>query len=106
MNLNDALGKGGWLVALAVGAAAFFGGDVAEPLDRVDNLVAGSPAEESICPPGWANTSSEADHAIVLSCSKDGYLVILDQGGAFQYAWQDGAKDFEYDAGKAGWPGP
>ena len=105
MNLRDALGKCGWLVALAVGAAAFFGGDVAEPLDRVDDLVAGSPAEERLCPPGWEHTSSEADHAIVLSCSKDGWLVILDPSGAYQYAWQDGAKDFENDAGKVpGWP--
>ena len=104
-SVKQALGNGGWLVAGAMAIGSLFAGGEVEPLERIDDLVAGSPAVVSLCPEGWADTSTSDGHVVVLSCSKDGWLVILDQSGQFQYAWLDGAPEFEEDKGKVeGWP--
>ena len=104
-SMRNALSAGGWLVASAalVGGSIF--GDVAEPLDRTTDLIAGSPAAESPCPDGWADTSTRDEHAIVLSCQLDGWTVWLTPEGQFNYAWDGKSKDFQYDAGKVpAWP--
>lgn len=51
------------------------------------------------CPGGWANTSARDEHLQRLSCQRDGWMVVLDAEGKFQYGFQldtPGAK-FLYD---------
>ena len=108
MSVKDALAGGGWLVALVVGLSSFVGGAVVEheakPVQDVEDFIANAPASR-LCPAGWRDTSSRDEHTVVMSCSKDGWLVIVDQGGGFQYALQDGAPAFETDARRViGWP--
>jgi hypothetical protein len=58
-----------------------------------------TPAISAPCPDGWADTSKEVEHAIVLSCEKDEWLVILHVDGTFSHGLQKntpGAK-FVYD---------
>ena len=103
-SLTSALAGGGAALtagALLLGALV---GDVAQPLDRTTDLIAGSPAVESICPSGWQDTSTSDGHIVVLSCSKDGWLVILNPDLTFGYGWLDGSKDFEFDKAKTPWP--
>mgnify|MGYP001566801221 CR=1 FL=1 len=63
-----------------------------------------APSVPTVCPVGWADTSSQDGHLVVSSCFKDGWLVILDPDHSFSYAWQDGSPAFEFDSSKvAGW---
>ena len=72
------------LVALVVGISTFFAADAINP-DVVEKI-APVPAERSFCPTGWTDTSSRDEHQIVLSCTRDKWLVILNPGGGFNYA--------------------
>lgn len=107
MSIGKALGGGGWIVALVVGVSSFAGGAVTEHqapvVQDVEDFVANAPAF-SPCPSGWKDTSSRDEHTVVMSCSKDGWLVILDPNGGFGYALQDGRSEFETDPRKVpGW---
>jgi hypothetical protein len=94
---------GGFLVGLAIAITAFLAGDAVNP--NVPENVGLTPAEPRLCPPSWADTSSRDEHTIVLSCSKDGWLVILQPSGAFSYALPPDASRFVFDAKEVrGWP--
>lgn len=106
MNLKTASAGGGLLMAIVVGASAFFAGEQAKPLENVAEPafeVAFAPA--SICPAGWKDTSSTAEeHLKVLSCSRDGWLVILTPEGKFDHGWDGVSPTFEFDESKVpGW---
>jgi hypothetical protein len=66
-----------------------------------------TPAVEAPCPDGWADTSKEVEHAIVLSCEKDQWLVILHVDGTFSHGLQKNTPGavFVYDPREVtGWP--
>jgi len=66
-----------------------------------------SPAINAHCPSGWADTSKEVEHAIVLSCEKDEWLVILHSDGTFSHGLQKNTPGaaFVYDPREVrGWP--
>ena len=93
------------LAALVLAAYAF------NPVEQAERQVA-EPVARSLgittgrCPGGWKDTSAEAEHAIVRSCSRDGWLVVL-QDGRFSHGFQldtPGAR-FVFDPrGVPGWP--
>jgi hypothetical protein len=102
MSLTKALG------ALALVTAGFLGGaltennapDGAKPAESIiepaaEEVVGHSPT--SPCPGGWRDTSTKDEHQRVLSCSKDGWLVILNEDGSFNYAWDGVSPDFVRD---------
>lgn len=93
--MKNALSQGGWAVAVVMLIAGLFGGEQAKPIDNVVQP-AFAPAS-SPCPDGWRDTSTSDEHGYVLSCSRNGWLVVLDPDGTFNIAWQDGSPTFTAD---------
>lgn len=90
------LGAGGMFVA-----GLFTGGEVKE--DKQPE----TPAISADCPDGWADTSKEVDHAIVLSCEKDDWLVILHSDRTFSHGLQKNTPGAQFvfdERGVPGWP--
>lgn len=62
---------------------------VEEAADHVGEPVAASLGlTNKLCPSGWKETSSSDEHARILSCEKDGWLVVLKDDEAFSHAVQ------------------
>jgi hypothetical protein len=81
----------------------FAGSEVDTPITEPPS----SPAVVAPCPAGWADTSATDEHGIVLSCSKDSWIVIVHEDGSFNYAWhKDQPGQFIFDKGLVAlWPG-
>ena len=103
MSLKDAVGGHGWIVAAAgivLSIAAFFGGEQAKPIENVVEPVAQSVSVSCYGHEGWENTSIEADHALVISCTRDGWIVILAPDKSFSHALNPAGNAFEFDPAK------
>src|SRR3990167_9699734 len=86
--------NGGWLLALGLALVAIVvstyaynvvqkaENSIVEPVAKSLNIVAGR------CPNGWKDVSAEDEHALVKSCERDGWLVVLDQQGRFDHGFQ------------------
>ena len=97
---------GGLLLAGATFVAGNFSGGYVEPAGRLEDLLPSSPSEKP-CPSGWANTSVEADHVVIRSCERNGWLVILAADGSFSHAYQpnvQGAAFVFEPRSVPGWP--
>ena len=90
---KQALGGFGWLVAGVALLAGAAGGDVAEPLERIDDLVAGSPAVESpVCPPDYTQlplgvgpaTADSEGRTIVVLCERGTFKLRGFDGGTWE----------------------
>lgn len=78
--VRDALSGFGWLVAAGAFLIGNVTGDAVHPLEQV----ASSPAAFNPCPEGWLYTET-LEHGRLLSCSKDGWVVVLDAEYQFEY---------------------
>jgi len=104
-NTRLILGALGGAVLMAIGAFGLNEAKVETPISPDPH--AETPSVHAPCPDGWADTSKEADHAIVLSCEKDEWLVILHGDGTFSHALQKDTPGaaFVYDPREVdGWP--
>jgi len=94
---------GAGATGVLVTVLALFGAEEAHIIDAPPE----SPAVSAPCPDGWADTSKEVEHAIVLSCEKDDWLVILHSDGTFSHALKKNTPGavFVYDSREVnGWP--
>lgn len=84
-------------------AGMFAGGEVDTPISHD----AETPAVEAPCPSGWTDTSTADEHTIVLSCERNGWLVVLNPDGSFSHGVQlntEGAQ-FKFNPREVqGWP--
>ncbi len=100
MNFKTAIAGGGALLAALTFTLGTLLGTSGVPEKAAD--VAFSPANG--CPTGWADSSATDEHTVVFSCSKDGWLVILNGDKSFNYAWDGRSPEFEYDSSRVpGW---
>lgn len=99
MSVRDALAGGG---ALLVAAALLVGSLIGEQVGPLDTITPNTPAS-SHCHPGWADTSSRDEHTIVLSCTRDNWIVYLNSDHSFSHAWP-GSGPFIFDPAQVpGW---
>lgn len=106
MAMKEALAGGGVVLA----ALAFFVGSLfGESTKPVENVVepaadaVGLSPVESNCPDGWKDTSTEAEHAVVFSCTRGTWVVFLNADRTFSHA-REGEGAFEFDRTKVtGW---
>lgn len=93
-NIRRAAADGGIVLALiasiAALAVAYVGANPAEPVaEEVLAPIARSVGIlPSVCPSGWQDTSADDEHALIKSCQKGNWLVVLDQQGKFNHALQ------------------
>ena len=103
MSFKDACAGGGLLFAAASLFMGSFIGEQARPYENVVEPaaeVAFSPSESCFGREGWKNTSTEADHAVVISCTRDGWIVILAPDKSFSHALNPAGNAFEFDPAK------
>ena len=89
-----------WLIGIAAVVLAVFAVSYLRPgkvfVDEVAEPVAVSVGVASrTCRSGWTNTSARDEHTQVLSCERDGWLVVLTPEGEFERALRldtDGAE--------------
>ena len=94
---------GGLLLA---GLSLFVGSLIGEQAKPYENVL--EPAVEEAFSPtlscyghaGWTDTSTEADHALVISCTRDGWIVILAPDKSFSHALNPAGNAFEFDPAK------
>lgn len=110
----EAADKGGLYLALiiAVTALAFVAITGYNPVKDAATT-AGEPVAKSLgitsgrCPDGWKDVSDADEHALVKSCQRNGWLVVLDDKGRFQHGFQldtPGA-EFKFDPREVpSWP--
>ena len=108
MNLGDsirtAVAGGGLLLAGATFIAGNFSGGYIEPGGRIGDAF--TPTEQA-CPSGWANNSVKADHVVIKSCERDGWLVVLNAEGQFSHGYMPNVQGaaFVFDSEKVpNWP--
>ena len=112
-SLKRSLKDYGWAVALAVMMLAFAlswqglnpvneaEDHVAAPVAKSLNIIAGQ------CPSNWQDVTARDTDAVVRSCERNGWIVILDAEGKFNYGWQDdtAGAEFKYKPEEIpGWP--
>lgn len=87
--------------ALVIATSLLAIGEQVKPLDNAGDVTGiGSAPSERLCPEGWQDTSQVAADTIVQSCSRGGWLVIVNPDGSMNYAWDGKSPDFEFDPSK------
>lgn len=94
-------GIAGIVIAILTGFGGLdLGGDTVNNIDSGGgNVTVHVPAEAVECPDGWANTSDQDEHTVVLSCSKDNWIVYLNADKSFSHAWDQESPDFIFNEG-------
>ena len=97
-------------IFIAVAILAIAISSIVQPVKVIVDEVA-KPVAETIgvvnrtCPSGWKNTSSHDEHTQILSCEKDGWLVVLDGEGKFQHGIKLDTPGAEFTRNPAQVPG-
>ena len=103
-SIKHAVAGGGWLLAATIGALGFLGGDATDA-GLVDHVVE-SITVSSPCPDGWGFLPLNTADAVVRSCVKDGWHVILGVDDIFDHGVREGDPgNFIFEPGGVpGWP--